>query len=353
MNRSKLVATASLAIALLTMIAPIQISTYASPTTEDEGWVEGDYEGSFEEQEEQAQEDWEDAGRPGEIDDDNDENDNENDNDNSDDDNSNDDNSDNNNGDELLECEDGSLVETQELCGQSELDQDPCVLNPDLPECLDQDPCVLNPDLPECVPPIPCPDGGDPLPDGSCPPVICPDGGDPLSDGSCPPVICPDGGDPLPDGSCPSLPPPECGPGTYLKDGNCVPVCGKGTYWDNGKCVAIKRGGGGGGSGSSSSSSSSASATAAANVIAAEVSSCELDGKAHGIQQKFDSIKYQTCGSYPNAQLAYSNGFITGCMQVGNTQQLCQAFVNMNIQPQTQLPTQTTTQPPQAIQPAQ
>jgi hypothetical protein len=127
-----------------------------------------------------------------------------------------------------------------------------------------------------------------------------------------------------------------------LKDGKCVPVCGKGTDWENGKCVANKRGGGGGGGGGSSSSSSS---SATANVIVAEVSSCELDGKAHGIQQKFDSIKYQTCGSYPNAQLAYSNGFITGCMQVGNTQQLCQAFVTMNIQPQTQPTTQPQTQP--------
>jgi hypothetical protein len=139
--------------------------------------------------------------------------------------------------------------------------------------------------------------------------------------------------------------------GTYLKDGKCVPVCGKGTYWDNGKCVANTRGGGG--------SSSSSSSSVTANVIAAEVSSCELDGKAHGIQQKFDTAKYRACGSYPNAQLAYSNGFITGCMQVGNTQQLCQAFVESS-KPQTrtatqppQLPTQIITQPPQAIQPAQ
>jgi hypothetical protein len=127
MNKTKLIATASLTMALMTMIVPDQISTYASPTTEDEGWVEGDYEGNPEEPEEQAQEDWEDAGRPGEIDED--------------------------------------------------TDQDLCVLNPDLPECLDQDLCVLNPDLPECVPPIPCSEDGEPLPDGSCPslppPIKC------------------------------------------------------------------------------------------------------------------------------------------------------------------------------------
>jgi hypothetical protein len=38
--------------------------------TEDDGWVEGDYKGSLEEQEKQAQEDWDDAGRPGEDDND-------------------------------------------------------------------------------------------------------------------------------------------------------------------------------------------------------------------------------------------------------------------------------------------
>ncbi len=42
----------------------------------------------------------------------------------------------------------------------------------------------------------------------------------------------------------------------------------------------------------------SASATATAN--AAEESSCRLDGSANGIQQMFDTAKYQTCGLYPN-----------------------------------------------------
>jgi hypothetical protein len=39
MNRTKLIATASLVMALMTMIAPDQISTYASPTTEDDGYT--------------------------------------------------------------------------------------------------------------------------------------------------------------------------------------------------------------------------------------------------------------------------------------------------------------------------
>jgi hypothetical protein len=101
----------------------------------------------------------------------------------------------------------------------------------------------------------------------------------------------------------------------------------------------------------SSSASASASATANANAIAAEVSHCKLDGNTNGIQQKFDTARYQVCGFYANGPKAYSDGFVVGCIQVGNTQQLCQAFVDSSIlntktQP-TQLPTQTTTQAPQ------
>jgi hypothetical protein len=87
------------------------------------------------------------------------------------------------------------------------------------------------------------------------------------------------------------------------------------------------------------------------------------------MQQKFDSIKYRACGLYPNGQIAYTDGFVMGCTQVGNTQQLCQAFVVMNTQQtqtaatqlQTNPITQSTTQPTQtqpitqstqAIQPA-
>jgi hypothetical protein len=72
MNLTKLIATASLTMAVITMITPIQLSIYASPTTEDDGWTEGDYSGSPEEQEQQAQDDWEHAGRPGDNDNDDD-----------------------------------------------------------------------------------------------------------------------------------------------------------------------------------------------------------------------------------------------------------------------------------------
>ena len=52
MSIIKLIMTVSLAVALITMITSNQPSIYASPTTEDDGWTEGDYEGSQEEQEE-------------------------------------------------------------------------------------------------------------------------------------------------------------------------------------------------------------------------------------------------------------------------------------------------------------
>jgi hypothetical protein len=83
------------------MMTPSNQSIYASPTTEDDGWVEGDYEGSPEEQEEQAQEDWEDAGRPGELDEDND-------------DDGNDDNRDDE--EQIFRCSDGSTVSGDEEC---------------------------------------------------------------------------------------------------------------------------------------------------------------------------------------------------------------------------------------------
>ena len=97
-------------------------------------------------------------------------------------------------------------------------------------------------------------------------------------------------------------------------------------------------------------------------MIGAEVSSCRLDGNAHGIQQKFNPVRYQACGLYPNAQIAYTDGFVAGCTQVGNTQQLCQAFVVMNTQetqtatatqPHTNPIMQSTTQPTQPTQPMQ
>ncbi len=110
------------------------------------------------------------------------------------------------------------------------------------------------------------------------------------------------------------------------------------------------------------SATASASATTTATAASAEVSSCRLDGSADGILQKFDTAKYQACGLYFEGQKAYSDGFVTGCIQVGNTQLICQSFVdssilNLKTQPaqiaSQPLPTDKATQPTQqGIQPA-
>jgi hypothetical protein len=71
---NKLILTLSLMVAVTTMITPNQFSIYTSPTTEDDGYTYPD-DATEEEKEkidEREQEAWEDAGRPGEIDDDND-----------------------------------------------------------------------------------------------------------------------------------------------------------------------------------------------------------------------------------------------------------------------------------------
>ena len=115
-------------------------------------------------------------------------------------------------------------------------------------------------------------------------------------------------------------------------------------------------------SNNNSGSSSSGSSTTKTIVVnptsstanAADVSTCKLDGSADGILQKFDSVKYQACGLFTNAQKAYSDGFVMGCTQVGNTQLICQALADTSeLNMKTQLTqTQTAIQPTQAIQPA-
>jgi hypothetical protein len=89
--------------------------------------------------------------------------------------------------------------------------------------------------------------------------------------------------------------------------------------------------------------------------VTPEVSNCRVDGNANGFQQQFDTAKFSACGLYPTGQTAYSEGFIEGCTQAGNTQQMCTAFMQLNTgaQSTTQTQPQTTTQPTQAIQPTQ
>ncbi|MGH9974997.1 MAG: hypothetical protein ACRD8Z_04065, partial [Nitrososphaeraceae archaeon] len=97
--------------------------------------------------------------------------------------------------------------------------------------------------------------------------------------------------------------------------------------------------------------SATATATANANTNAADVSNCKLNGNADGIQQKFNPVRYQACGLYTSADKAYYDGFVAGCMQVGNTKLICETVANNNtIAPPAQM--QTATQSTQAIQPA-
>jgi hypothetical protein len=96
------------------------------------------------------------------------------------------------------------------------------------------------------------------------------------------------------------------------------------------------------------------SASAASTVTAneADISNCKLDGSTDGIQQKFNPVRYQACGLYTYADKAYYDGFVAGCMQVGNTKLICETVANSNIVTPSPTQTQITNQPTQAIQPA-
>jgi hypothetical protein len=88
MSKNKLIATVSLAVIVITMIASTSTAdlVYSTSTTEDDGYTYPD-DASDEEKEdidEQEQEAWEDAGRPGERDDDDDDEGNDDDDDNDD-----------------------------------------------------------------------------------------------------------------------------------------------------------------------------------------------------------------------------------------------------------------------------
>ncbi len=410
MSIIKLITTVSLAVALITMVTSNQLSIYASATTDD-GYTYPDdaTEEEKEDIDEQEQEAWEDAGRPGEIDDGDDDNEDEN---------------DNNNGDGLVECEDGSLVETEELCEQSEAlvtcsDGSSAATQAECPPeavstfvtCSDGTLAETQAECPSISTAAPqeqlqtCQDGSVVSVNEACPvseTLTCPDGSTVSVDEDCPPTdknksplpdcdgsfqvcktqgmfVCPAGSaahececsDDMSD--CPNhpsqeqkecydgiivvadqpCPPPKdpspyCGTPAAEDSKSCWDVkdcsedtglcsCNDGTHkvdWKNCDDVSSefknlckknpllkecydngpKEKGKNGGSGSSSSSSSSSSSKTTiinSNAVpnAAEVSNCRLDGNAHGVQQKFDSIKYQACGLYPNGQIAYTDGF--------------------------------------------
>jgi hypothetical protein len=393
-----------IAVMAIAMITSNQLSTYASPTTEDDGWSEGDYEGGQEEQEEQAQEEWEDAGRPG-------------DNDNDDD----DDNDDNN--EETQICPDGSVLPVDQECPQLELQicsdgsaaatlaECPPTPEPVIPNTAFT-PGFYSESVPETPEPLPICDGsfqdcttpnGDFCAAGSgaheceCSDDMsdcqnhpsqdqkeCYDGIIVVTDQSCPPTK-----DPSPYCNTPAAEDSKscwdvkdysqdtglysCNDGTHKADWkDCVDVSSeykdfckknplvKECYPDpndkernNGEKTKVVH----------ETTVIQSAATAMTTTNAADVSNCKLDGRANGIQQKFDTPKYLACGLYADGQKAYSNGFVVGCTQIGNTQLVCQALVDSSIlntktqptqmttQP-TQTQTQTTIQPTQAIQPA-
>jgi hypothetical protein len=89
------------------------------------------------------------------------------------------------------------------------------------------------------------------------------------------------------------------------------------------------------------------------NANAADISSCKLDGSADGIQQKFNPIRYQACKLHTNNDKIYYDGFVAGCMQVGNTKLICETVANSNIVvPPAQMQTALPPQPTQAIHPS-
>lgn len=254
-----------LAVVVMTMTTSNQQSTYASPTTEDDGYTydEGASDEEKEEQDEQEREEWEDAGRPGDNDDDEDNEDDE---------------------EQMFTCSDGSTVTEDEDCPST---------GPN-PYCDTEKGKAAR---------------------------VCHDRLDYDQDTGLYP----------------------CNDGTNKVD------------WKDCKDATIKNGN----NDDDDSTKTIQTTTTISN--SAEESSCRLDGSADGIQQSFDSIKYQACGLYTNAQKAYSDGFVMGCTQIGNTQLICQSLVdsnilNMNSQPMQKLAqptqTQTQTQPTQGIQPA-
>jgi hypothetical protein len=270
MSIIKLITTVSLAGAVITMITSTQLSIYASPTSEDDGYTYPDdaSEEEKEEIDEQEQEAWEDAGRPGEMDGEDNDNDDDNDNDN--------DNRDDE--EQIFSCSDGSIVTGDEEC----------------------------------------PSTG---PNPYC---------DLVSDDYR--------------GSCHDRKDASDTTGLYTCNDKTHKErwqdCKDATKKDNdNKPKVIEK--------TTVIHSPSASASATATAVTTEESSCRLDGSADGIVQKFDLIKYQACGLYTNGQLAYSDGFVVGCTQIGNTQLICQALVDSSILNMKSQPTQI------AIQPAQ
>jgi hypothetical protein len=363
--------TSSLITLILLLVAVFSVATgspiLSNASSEDDGWVEGDYEGSLEEQEEQAQEDWEDAGRPGEIDD------NENDDEENNDEDDNDidekpycdevdsdysgscfDRYDYSDTTGLYPCKDGSQVTDPLDCGSS---SEPEIQMNELGGTAS---CLYDTSLPQCMPLNgECQDGYGMNEDGRCFPEHskCPDGYHGHEDdetGECIPnnipcaqgyvmTVMTNGGDNCEQKqqqiSCVDVPfYLTCDSQKKNDNSNGGPNIGSSTTTKN---IVINP-----------TPATSTPETTTAN--AADISNCKLDGSADGIQQKFDTAKYQACKLYTNNDKVYYDGFVAGCMNIGNTKLICQtvadnSILNMNM-PSMQKPT-TIPQSTQAIQP--
>jgi hypothetical protein len=349
------VVTVSLVFAVLTMMAPTQL--YASPTTEDDGYTYPDdaSEEEKEEIDEQEQEAWEDAGRPGEIESDDEDNDE-----------VSDDNNDNDNPPYCDEVEDdysGSCFDrydTDDITGLYPCKDGSQVSDPQLCESASESeiqlnelgggaaPCLYDTSLPQCMPINgKCNDGYGMNEDGRCFPQHskCPDGYHGHEDdesGECIPNNIPcaqgyvmiamrNGGD-----NCDQKPEQPI---------SCVDV----PFYLT--CDSHN-------SDSESSSTTKTivttptTAITPASATAADISNCKLDGSADGIQQEFDTAKYQACKLHTNNDKIYYDGFVAGCMQVGNTKLICETVADSSILNLGSQSAQVTeTQPTQAIQP--
>jgi hypothetical protein len=83
--------------------------------------------------------------------------------------------------------------------------------------------------------------------------------------------------------------------------------------------------------------------------ILIDVSNCKLDGSTDGIFQNFNTARYQACKLHTNNDRIYYDGFVTGCMQIGNTKLICEtvadsSILNIKTQPR-QTPKKQTIQP--------
>jgi hypothetical protein len=355
-----------IAVTLMTSAATLMTSAATSvySTTEDDGWTEDEVQSQEELEETYEDTQWEDDIGPNDFEDGTE----------------NQDEDDTENQDEETQiCPDGSEIQADEECPSVE---SPPICDGSFQDCITSNGnfCEAGSDAHECeiepqsfAPPaeelFDCPDGTVAATADACElpllsEVDCGDGTFAATAEDCElPVDCGDGTFAATAEDCEL--PVDCGDGTFAATAeecefplppknviNCPEVPFYMTCKDindNGKTKVIEK--------TTVIQSASASATANANANAADVSNCKLDGSANGIQQKFDATKYLACGLYAGGQMAYSDGFVAGCTQIGNSQLVCQALADSSIlntktQPiQTQTQTQTPTQS-QAIQPA-